>query len=423
MGEFAPANPGAISMRERRVPADGQDLSLFIVAGEHSGDALGAKLMAALNQRRPGRVRYLGVGGPHMASQGLNSQFPLDDVAVMGVAAIVARLPTILNRVYGTVSAAVAAEPDAVIIIDSPEFTHPIARRIRKRRPGIPIIDYVSPSVWAWRPGRARKMRGYVDHVLALWPFEPAAHERLGGPPCTFVGHPLIERHAWMTALDPAPLAERLGLSKGAPVLVVLPGSRSSEVSRLMQPFGEALARLLQGGRQFEVVMPVMPSVRPLIEQHLATWPKRPHLLEGEEDKFRAFKLAKVALAASGTVTLELALAGTPMVVGYKVDALLASVLRRVVVAPSVVLPSLVLGERAFPEFHQETCTASNLASALAPLLEDSPERARQLAALARIPGALQVAGHAPSEAAANVVLDYAENGRGWPRSDAAVAD
>jgi len=419
VGDAAATGPGQLEMRERTVSAHGRDVSLFIVAGEHSGDALGAKLMAALNQGRGGRVRYLGVGGPQMAAQGLVSLFPLEDVAVMGPVAIAARFPQILSRVYRTVSAAATAEPDAVIIIDSPEFTHPIARRIRRRCPDIPIIDYVSPSVWAWRPGRARKMREYIDHVLALWPFEPDAHKRLGGPPCSFVGHPLIERHPWIASLDPAPLAERLALAKDTPVLVVLPGSRSSEVSRMMPPFGEALAVLLARGRRFDVVMPVMPSVRPLIEQHLKAWPHQPHLIEGEEDKFRAFKLAKVALAASGTVTLELALAGTPMVVGYKVDAIIAPVLRRLVIAPSVVLPNLVLGEKVFPEFHQENCTASNFADALEPLLADSPQRSRQLGALARIPAALQVVGHAPSEAAANIVLEYAENGRGWPRRNA----
>src|SRR5689334_17174793 len=229
---------------QRVYAAETRDLRLFLIAGEHSGDALGAKLMAALEHGRRGRIRYLGVGGAQMAAAGLSSQFPIEEIAVMGPLAILRRLPTILRRIEGTAVAALAAEPDAVVIIDSPEFTHPIARRIRRRRPDIPIIDYVSPSVWAWRPGRARKMRAYVDHVLALWPFEPAAHERLGGPPCTFVGHPLIERHQWIAALDPAPLTARLGLRQGVPVLVVLPGSRTSEVSRLMPAFGETVARL-----------------------------------------------------------------------------------------------------------------------------------------------------------------------------------
>ena len=404
--------------RERTYSAEGQDLRLFIVAGEHSGDALGAKLMAALNARRRGRVRYVGVGGTQMAEQGLVSQFPIEDVAVMGVGAILARLPKILRRVYGTAAAAVVADPDALVIIDSPEFTHPIAKRVRQRRPEIPIIDYVSPSVWAWRPGRARKMRGYVDHVLALLPFEPDAHLRLGGPPCIYVGHPLIERLAWIGALDTAPLAERLALAPDTPLLVVLPGSRRSEVSRLMQPFGEALSRLMERGRKFEVVIPAVESVRGLIEQHLPAWPKQPQLVFGEEDKFRAFKLARAALAASGTVTLELACAGTPMVVGYKVDALTATAVRPLITAPSAVLANLVLDEKAFPELIQEYCTPVNLASALAPILDEGPARARQLAALARIPQRMRLAKGTPSEAAADVVLYYAEKGRGWPHPD-----
>jgi lipid-A-disaccharide synthase len=399
------------------VPAeDVRDLSLFVIAGEHSGDALGAKLVAALKAARRGRVRFLGVGGPLLAAEGLVPQFPLDDVAVMGPGAILARLPLILRRIRGTARAAVAAEPDAVVIIDSPEFTHPIARRIRRYRPDIPIVDYVSPSVWAWRPGRARKMRAYVDHVLALWPFEPEVHRRLDGPACSFVGHPLIERHAWIKSLDPAPLAQRLGLAGDAALVVVLPGSRTSEVSRMMQPFGETLARLQREGRKLEAVLPVVASVRPLVERHVRDWPVRPHLVGGEEDKFRAFRLARGALAASGTVTLELGLVGTPMVVAYKVGAVAAPVLRRVIKAPSTVLPNLVLGRNVVPEFHQEQCTPAKLARALAGALDEGPVRAKQLDALAQIPGALQAADRMPSEAAARIVLDYAENGRGWPR-------
>ena len=404
------ASSGAV--RERSISAQGRDLCLFLVAGEHSGDALGGKLMEAINAGRRGRIRYLGVGGKAMAAHGLVSQFPIEEVAVMGLGAILARLPRILRRISSTARSAISAEPNAVVIIDSPEFTHPIARRIRKRRPDIPIIDYVSPSVWAWRPGRAARMRPYVDHVLGLWPFEPAVHERLGGPPCSFVGHPLIERHPWLAALDPAPLAQRLGLAPGRPVLIVLPGSRTSEVSRLMRPFGEALAKLQAHGLDFEVVLPAISTVRAVIEQRLAAWPVRPHLVEGEEDKFRAFKLATAALAASGTVTLELALAGAPTVVAYKVDPVIAPIAMRLIKASSVVLPNLVLGENVYPEFIQEACTHANLADALAPLLADTPERATQRTALAKIPAALQVPGHTPSGAAAQIVLEYAENGR-----------
>src|SRR5262245_43844366 len=223
----------------RETPA--RNLNIFLVAGEQSGDALGAKLMAAITARRAGRVHYSGAGGELMAAHGLASLFPLSDVAVMGPLSILPRLPRILHCLYRTVDAAIAAKPDAVVIIDSPEFTHPIARRIRARRPEVPIIDYVSPQLWAWRPGRARKMTRYVDHVLALLPFEPVAYARLGGPPCSYVGHPLIERLSWFAALDPAPLASRLALPAGRLVLVVLPGSRSSEVTRLMPPFRDTV--------------------------------------------------------------------------------------------------------------------------------------------------------------------------------------
>jgi lipid-A-disaccharide synthase len=396
--------------------AEARELRLFVVAGEHSGDALGAKLMAALDQGRGGRIRYLGVGGPDMAAAGLSSQFPIEEVAVMGPLAILARLPTILGRIAGTAAAAMAAEPDAVVIIDSPEFTHPIARRIRRRRPEIPIIDYVSPSVWAWRPGRAHKMRAYVDHVLALLPFEPDVHSRLAGPPCTYVGHPLIERLAWIRGLDPMPLARRLGLAADRHLLVVLPGSRPSEVSRLLAPFGEALQRLRERGRKFEVAIPVLDAVRRLVEAGVAQWPRAPHFLEGEADKFSAFRLARAALAASGTVSLELALAGTPMVVAYKVDPVAAPVLRRMITAPSTVLPNLILGTRAIPEFHQEQCTPVKLANALAQLVDEGEARQQQLTALAGVPERMRLPRGTPSEAAAEIVLNYAEMGRGWPR-------
>ena len=200
------------------------------------------------------------------------------------------------------------------------------------------------------------------------------------------------------------------------PLLVVLPGSRTSEVKRLMQPFGEALSRLMERGRRFEIAMPVVDSVRGLVEQHLPAWPKQPHLLEGEEDKLRAFKLARAALAASGTVTLELALAGTPMVVAYKVDAVMAPFLRRLIKAPSVVLANLVLGEHAFPEFMQQDCTAGQARRRAGAASRREP-RARQAARRAgQDPGPPAPAEGTPSEAAAEIVLDYAEHGRGWPR-------
>ena len=387
-----------------------RDLRLFMVAGEHSGDALGGRLMAAINTAARGRVTYLGVGGPAMRAHGLISQFPLSDVAVMGPAAIAKVLPRLIRRVYRTVDAAVAAQPDAIVIIDAPEFTHPIAKRIRQKLPRVPIIDYVSPSVWGWRPGRARRMRAYVDHVLALLPFEPEVHVRLGGPPCTYVGHPLVERIDELRGIDAEPLRSQLAVADGQPVLVVLPGSRRSEVERLMQPFGQAVTLLREQGINPVVIIPVVPHVRDLVERQLVSWPVTPYLLEGDDDKLRAFKLATAALAASGTVTLELALTGTPMVVGYKVDALAAK-FRFLMKVQSIVLANLVLGENAFPEFKQEDCTGQRLAEALAPLLTDTEARARQIRALELVPGKLQVTTN-PSMAAAQIILTLADAGR-----------
>lgn len=384
---------------------------IFIVAGEHSGDALGAKLMAEMNGPGSPPITWAGVGGEHMEAEGLRSLFPLDEVAVMGPLAILKRLPRIIGRVYETIRAGVAMNPDAVVIIDSPEFTHPIAKRIRRRLPDVPVIDYVSPSVWAWRAGRAKKMARYVDHVLALLPFEVEAHARLGGPRCTYVGHPLGERADWIAGRDGRALAARLGLNPAKPVVVVLPGSRVPEVMRLMDPFGKALAQVevaIPGG--VELVLPAVPSVRPLIEQALTRW-DRPasapvHLVEGEDDKFAAFRLATAALAASGTVTLELAMAGTPAVVAYKVDVLAAQ-LRFMLNVPSVVLANLVAGENVYPEFLQEAATPDNLAAALRPLLSETETRRRQLDGLRKVSANVATGGRRPSAIAAGVVAGY----------------
>lgn len=379
---------------------------LFLVAGEHSGDALGARLIDALNASSDYELSYGGVGGEQMAARGFRSVFPLADVAVMGPLSILPRLPRIVRRVYQTVDAALEFDPDIVVIIDSPEFTHPIAKRIRKRRPDIPIIDYVSPTVWAWRPGRAKKMQPYVDHLLALLPFEPDAHARLGGPPCTYVGHPLIERRDWIAGLDTDALKQRLGLREDHAAIVVLPGSRSSEVERLTDVFGAALKRLTETGHKIEILLPAVPHVREQIVERTRAWEMPVHILDGEDDKFTAFKLARAALASSGTVTLELGLVGTPMVVAYRVDALAAR-LRFLVNVPSIVLSNLVLGQNAFPEFIQEDCTPQQLAAALGAIILDGPARTAQLDALSQVADKLRLETGTPSDKAAQIVLQH----------------
>ena len=378
-------------------------LRVALVAGEPSGDQLGFKLMRALRAQAGGEVEFLGVGGEAMEREGLTSLFPLADIAVMGVLPVLARLPTLIERIRRSAAAIIAARPDALVIIDSPDFTHRVARRVRRALPALPVIDYVSPSVWAWRPGRARAMRAYVDCVLALLPFEPAAHERLGGPRCVYVGHPLIERIGEFRPNE----AEARRRAADPPLVLALPGSRRSVVARLMADFGAAIAAAERASGPFEVVLPTLPHVEDEVRTHAAKWPRPPRIVIGEVEKLAAFRNARAALAASGTVTLELALAGVPLVGAYKVSGLEAQ-LRHVITLPfSILLPNLVLGEPAIPEFLQRDCNPSALAAALVPLTREGPAREAQLAALAKLDALMRLAdGRTPSAHAASAVLE-----------------
>jgi lipid-A-disaccharide synthase len=388
--------------------AAARPLRIFLVVGEHSGDQLGFKLMRALRDATGGAVAFSGIGGAAMQAEGLQSLFPLTDIAVMGILPVIARLPTLLARIRETAAAIVAAPPDALVIIDSPDFTHRVARRVRPALPGLPIIDYVSPSVWAWRPGRARAMRAYVDCLLALLPFEPAAHQRLGGPPCFYVGHPLIER---LTELRPN--ANEAARRAGAPPLIIaLPGSRRSIMRRLIDDFGGALALLAREIGPLEVALPTMPHLAAEITERTANWPVAPRIVLGEEAKLAAFRSARAALAASGTVTLELALAGVPMIGAYKVSWF-EEPLKYVVKAPSILLPNLILGERAIPEILQRECTPQSLSTALAALIREGAPRDAQLGALSRLDVLMQLPdGDTPSARAARLVLQTIAEGQ-----------
>jgi lipid-A-disaccharide synthase len=390
-------------MDAARSPAQrtrGEALNIFIIAGEESGDRLGAPLMAAIaNAGAP--VKFAGVGGHAMAEQGLASLVPIGDLAVNGFAALPARLPTILRHIRRTADAAIAARPDVLIIIDSPDFTHRVARRVRKAAPAIPIIDYVSPTVWAWRPGRAAAMRRYVDHVLALLPFEPDVHRRLGGPECTYVGHPLVEQVATLRPND----EDAARREADPPLVLVLPGSRRSEVRRLTAVFGAAMARVRERIGAVEIVLPTVPHVFDEVMRRTRDWAAAPRIVVDPAEKWAAFRRARAALAASGTVTLELALAQVPTVLAYRAALFEEVILRMLVTTDMVGLANLILGEKVMPELLQREATARNLADALVPLIGDTSERRRQRAALARLDAVMEIGVAVPSARAAAVVL------------------
>ncbi len=375
--------------------------NIFLIATEESGDRLGASLMKVLRQRLGGAVRFEGVGGQAMAREGLTSLFPIEQLSIMGLAAVVKQLPMLLQRIRETAEAVTQASPDVLVIIDSPDFTHRVARRVRASDAAIPIVNYVSPSVWAWRPGRARAMTAYVDHVLALLPFEPEEYRKLRGPPCSYVGHPLIEQ---IGTLRPDAF-EQKRRDDAPPVLLVLPGSRRSEVRHHMAVFGAALGRLRDAGVGFELILPTMPHLVEAVREGVASWPVQPNIVIGETGKRAAFRIAHAALAKSGTVTLELALAGVPMVTAYRTGAIEAWIMLRMIKVPSVILANLVVGDNVVPEFLQTDCTPEKLSGALRDVLEESPMRRRQVEAFEKIDAIMSTGSATPSTRAADIVL------------------
>ncbi|GAB5377124.1 MAG: lipid-A-disaccharide synthase [Acuticoccus sp.] len=370
-------------------------LKVAIFAGEESGDQLGGALMGALNAVRS--VTWRGVGGTAMLGEGLDPVFPMDDIAVNGFDAIVRRLPQLLGKIREAADSVVDFAPDVLVIVDAPEFNQRVATRVRRRAPGLPIVNYVSPSVWAWRPGRARAMRPHVDLLLALFPFEPAVHEELGGPRCVYVGHPLFER-------------ARRDAPPDGDALLVLPGSRRGEIERLMAPFGEAAA-LAAGERPIRLL--AVPHLRDRLSELAADWPRPPEILSGPGAKETAFAGARAALAASGTVTLELAAMRVPMVVAYRLDAIGKLIkwlhpVVKIVRAPSMVLTNIILGRNAIPAFLEEEVTPPALSAALRPLLDGGTERAAQEVTFGELAAAMAVAG-SPAEEAAAAVLSLVE--------------
>ena len=372
-------------------------MKIFVVLGESSGDDLAADLHPYLVSRSGSLgidLEIEGLAGPRLESLGIRSLFPISDISVMGIGGVFRNFFGILSRIRMTVDRIIEVRPDLVLLIDSPEFTHAVARRVRRRCPDIPIIDYVCPSVWAWRSGRARKMTKYIDHVLALFPFEVDSMTRLGGPPTTFVGHPLYDRISGLSK-------KRKGKHK-RPVLVVLPGSRLSEVNRLGGLFGDVIDDLRET-YDFDVVLCAVPHLRERIEFLVGRWDTSPKIVDSSEND-RTFGSVDVALAASGTVSLQLALHRVPMVLVYKLDWLGQHWVNMMFRGWSVALPSLVAGWPLVPEYLNHEVRVERISRMVGRLLEDSPERHAQLSGFEIVASKMKEGSLASDRAAARIL-------------------
>ena len=376
----------------------------MLVCGEPSGDLLGAQLMAGLKEASGGDVEITGVGGPAMGAEGLKSLYPLDTTAVMGLREVVPRIPAILRRVREASDFALETRPDAVVLIDSPDFTHRIAQRLKRIDPAIRTINYVAPQVWASRAYRARKMARYFDLVLALLPFEAPFFERYGLRSIA-VGHPVIERAPRMTG--GAAFRARHGVTADAKLLALLPGSRTSEIRFILPIFREAVAKIAARVPGLITVLPTVPHVAARVRAATRDWPTPLVLLENDDEKYASFDAADVALAASGTVTTELALAGTPMVVGYRVGSLTYALASLIMNVRYITLVNVLLGREAVPEFVQSRCTPQNLADAVIALLTDKGAALHERADLEKAAQMLGKGGEAPSLRAARVILEF----------------
>jgi lipid-A-disaccharide synthase len=377
-------------------------LCVMLVAAEASSDALGAALARALKARLGDGVGFVGVGGARMAEMGVESPFDLAEISIVGILESVMAYPRVLRCVAATAEVARRERPDIAVLIDSWGFTLRVAKALRRLDPTLTLVKYVGPQVWAWRAGRAKTLAGVVDHLLATQTMDGPYYDAVGLPH-TFVGNPAMQ--ADLTHADGARLREHLGIAQDAPVLLVLPGSRRNEITRLMPPFEQAVMRLKAERETLHVIVPAADTVRDQVLARVAGWPFRAHVTQGEAEKFDAMKAATVALAASGTVTTELALAGCPMVVGYKVDPPTAFVARIMVKLRWVTLLNIAAGKEVAPEFIQEDCRPDALAAALRRLLDDPGLRQRQIDAQDEALRLMGRGGPNPAEVSADTIL------------------
>lgn len=383
-------------------------LRLAIITGEESGDQLGADLVRALRKDYDGEITLTGVGGDHLSELGLDSLFDQHEIALVGLSAIIRKLPQLVRRISQLAASIVAAKPDCLIIIDSPDFTHRVARKVRAADPSIPIVNYISPSVWAWRPERAKAMRSYIDHVLVILPFEVQALKDLEGPPSTYVGHRLVSYAPLLEAAEKN-RARNAGLGdRDIKNILILPGSRRSEIASLIDVFGETAGLLVSRGNRINVTIPTLPRVETMVRELTANWTVRPNIVVGEAERLRAFSQADAALAASGTVSLELALARIPTVLSYKADWLARTFLAPRIKIWSAALPNIIADEPAVPEYFNIFVRAGSLARQVEQLLMPGLRRDAQLESFDKISRLMQTDRPA-GEIAAEKVLELAK--------------
>ncbi|MGL4488219.1 MAG: lipid-A-disaccharide synthase [Rhizobiaceae bacterium] len=378
-------------------------IKIAIIAGEESGDILGADLIAAL--RKKCDLDVIGVGGQHLAGEGLQSLFNPAEIALMGISAIVKKLPRLVSLIGKTADFVVQQRPDCLIIIDSPEFCQRVAKKVRRADPSIPIINYICPSVWAWRPGRAKAMKSYIDHILAILPFEPQALAELQGPPTTYVGHRAVRDVGFIEASAAQAKREPSRQDNEQRQLLILPGSRRSEVRRTMPHFEETLRILKSRGHSPRLLLPTVAHVEADARRLSEKWAIQPEITTDPARKLKMFSSADAALAASGTVTLELALCRVPMVAIYDFDTVARLILRFFFKGWTASLPNLIADEPIVPEQYNDQIRPANLARQLERIMAKGPARDAQLAGFTKLRTNMQT-DVAPGEKAATIVLD-----------------
>lgn len=380
-------------------------LKVGVIAGEVSGDLLGADLIRSLKAQYPGSVELVGVGGDALEAEGLNSLFDFSELSIMGFTQVLAKLPKLLSRIKQTANAIIEAKPDVLLIIDSPDFTHRVAKRVRAALPSLPVVNYVCPSVWAWKEYRAQAMLSYVDHVLAVLPFEPEVMQRLGGPKTTFVGHRLSVEPNLLAVRNERNHRLEIGVESTKTVLL-LPGSRSAEISKLMPVFGQAAQSFVERNGDAEFVLPTVKRREALVRQFAANWPKGIKLTISAETDFKwsSFANADAAIAASGTVILELALAGVPTVSVYKTDWLFTMLSKRIKTWTGA-LPNLIADYVVVPEYINEVVRPGSMVRWLERLSADTTQRRAMLEGYALVQQRLHTE-RPPGELAAQILLD-----------------